>query len=282
MSYVISAFADEASPDLKEQIRICSVAGVGHIEMRGVNGKNISDLSAGEAAEIKKQLAAAGIGVSAAGSPFGKIGIDDDFAPHLEKFKRTVEVSHILGTSLMRIFSFYIPGGEEPSRYKSAVVERLGELIGAADGIKLCHENESDIFGESPERCRELFDEFGGKLALVFDPANFVYRGYDVESAYELLEEGIEYFHIKDCVGANKKIVPAGRGDGKIGWILGRFEKKNGDTFVSVEPHLKIFEGFAGLEKEAKRTFKDEFEYDTNEQAFVAAVTALKNILNPA
>ena len=39
----LSAFADEISPDLEEQIRVCRQNGVTHFELRGVAGKNVLD-----------------------------------------------------------------------------------------------------------------------------------------------------------------------------------------------------------------------------------------------
>ena len=279
MPYVLSAFADEAGTGLSEQMRICSDVGIRYIEMRGVNGKNVSALTAAEAKEIKKILDDGGFKVSSAGSPIGKIGVTDDFAPHLELFKRTVENSHILGTGLMRMFSFYIPDGDDPKKHKGAVLERLGALLDAADGIKLCHENEGGIYGESAENCLELYEAFGGRLALVFDPANFVHCGKDVKQAYEMLKGGFEYFHIKDCVAASKKIVPAGFGDGMIAEFLADYDHAGKDVFLSLEPHLKIFEGYAGLERGEKASVTEDFAYETNEQAFTAAAGALKNVL---
>ena len=51
--FLFSAFADEASPDILEQIDACKANGIEYIELRNVNGKNISNFTVEEAKELK-------------------------------------------------------------------------------------------------------------------------------------------------------------------------------------------------------------------------------------
>ncbi|MCL2407600.1 MAG: sugar phosphate isomerase/epimerase [Defluviitaleaceae bacterium] len=278
MSYILSAFADEASPDFTEQMRICRENGVRYIEVRGVDGKNVSDLSKAEVAELAQKLKDGGFGVSSIGSPFGKIGINDDFDAHLDKFKRTIETARMLGTKYMRIFSFYMPKGEDADAYEDKVFSRLNEFVKYADGIMLCHENESGIFGDAPRRCKRIYDHFGGKIRIIHDPANYVVSGYDPREAYALLKDHIEYFHIKDAVCGTGQIVPSGYGDGGIENALIDFYAKSNKTFLTVEPHLKVFKGLEHLQNE-ELAHSNRFVYESNEEAFGAAVMALKTIL---
>ena len=67
--FILSAFADESSPVLDEQIKALQEEGVSLIELRGVDGKNVSNLTLEEAAAVKAKLDAAGIRLSALGSP---------------------------------------------------------------------------------------------------------------------------------------------------------------------------------------------------------------------
>ena len=272
MKYTIAGFTDEAGQSVEEQIKACHDNKIGYIEMRNINGKNLTDVTLAEAKEIKKALDGAGVKVSAAGSPFGKTDIGDDFAPTLESFKHYVEKMHVLETGLLRFFSFY-GTLDNPSAHIDEVVSRIGMMMDAAPGIVFCHENERGIFGNVPERCKELYDAFGGRLKLVFDPANFIVDKVDVLGAYAMLEDYIEYFHIKDAYLASGEIVPAGRGDGQVGEVLARFAKKGKDVFLSVEPHLTI------NDKGESMAVKTSFIYDTKPEAFAAACAALADTL---
>ena len=55
MSFVLSCFADEIDSDLWIQIREMKNNGIGHLELRGVDGKNVAELSAQELREIEKR-----------------------------------------------------------------------------------------------------------------------------------------------------------------------------------------------------------------------------------
>ena len=215
---ILSAFADEYADGLKEQCEALNKFGIEYIELRGVNGKNVSVLTENEVKEAKKTLDDYGIKVSSIGSPLGKIDINGDLNGHLETAKRVYETANILGTKNVRMFSFY---SKETPFDKSRIYDGLEKLVGLSDGtgLTLCHENEALIYGESPEKCLEIAEYFHGKIKCVFDMGNFVLDGYEPMAAYKLLFEHIEYFHIKDALYLGA-IVPAGKGEAKIKEIL--------------------------------------------------------------
>jgi len=275
--FVFSAFSDEAAKDISEQIAACKANGITHMELRGVNGKNISEFSVDEAKELKKLLDKEDMLVSSIGSYYGKIPITDDFEDHFENFQNTVQVAKILETEYIRIFSFYFSEDESYEDYKEEVFSRIGQMADYAqkNGILCCHENEKGIYGDVPERCLEILEKFEGKLGGIFDPANFIQCGVDIIPAYEMLEPYIEYMHIKDAVKETGFVVPAGEGDGNIEEILRRFAKKEGARILSVEPHLKVFTGLKDLEKDDTGTTKmGKFVYPDNLASFAAACTA--------
>lgn len=121
----LSAFGDEVSQDLNEQMDVLESEGIKHIELRGVWGKNVKDLTDEEVSRIKSAISERGFGISAIGSPIGKIGINDDFHTHLQDFLRCVDIANELGAKYIRIFSFYMPEGEDPARYRNDVMGKL-------------------------------------------------------------------------------------------------------------------------------------------------------------
>jgi 3-dehydroshikimate dehydratase len=105
----LSAFADEISADLDEQMQVLLSEGIHFIDLRSVWGTNVVALSDEQLREIKRQLDAHGMGVAAIGSPIGKIPIDSSFEEHLQLFERAIQAAHLLNTTYIRIFSFYPP-----------------------------------------------------------------------------------------------------------------------------------------------------------------------------
>ena len=276
--FILSAFADEADPSLDIQLDALKRANIHTVEMRGVDGKNVKDLTDEEAVQARAKLDEAGIRVASMGSPFGKIGVNDDFEPHFEQFKRALELCKILGTDRMRVFSFYYPKGEDPYKYKDVVFERLEKMLDAAEkaGVTLCHENEKGIYGDVAARCLELIQHFGGRLKCIFDPANFIQCGEKPIENYALLKDHIFYMHIKDALLENGAVVPSGKGDGDVGSILRDLSAGDGELVLSVEPHLTVFKGLGNLPDEE---LKHKYTYPDSLTAFAAAATALKQLL---
>lgn len=274
----IYAFADEADSNIDGQIEAMKRNGLDGLEIRGVDGQNISDISTEKAKEVKSKLDNAGLITWSIGSPIGKIDINDDFSAHKEKFKHTLEIAKILNSDNMRIFSFYIPGNEERAKYKNQVIEYLAEMCEIAKpyNINLCHENEKGIYGDIPERCLEIHKALPN-LKGIFDTANFVQCDVDTLKAWKLLKEYIHYMHIKDSK-ANGIVVPAGYGSGNIEVIVKDYIACGGRNFT-IEPHLAVFKGLKNLEKEDDVSVIAEFEYENNDIAFDTACNIFKKMI---
>ena len=273
----LSGFADEIDTNLGKQIEVLKKLQMNHVEMRGVNEKGLVDYSINEAREIKKQLDESGIQLSSVGSPIGKIKITDDFAPHMELYKHTVEIAHEMETPYIRMFSFFMPEHESYDPYRGKVMDQLGQFVdyAKASNIILLHENEKDIYGDVADRCLELMKEFYGEhFKAVFDFANFVQCKQDTLSAYEMLKPYIAYIHIKDALWSDGSVVPAGHGDGNVEKILKMLKDSGYQGFLSLEPHLADFAGFSSLEQSAGEKKKL-----SGEEAFTIACEALRKIL---
>ncbi len=274
---ILSGFADEIDERLSEQIRVLKKLGMNHVEMRGVNGKGLVEYPMDEVKEIKKQLDAEGIKLSSVGSPIGKIRIDDDFAPHMELYKHTVDIAHAMETDYIRMFSFFMPEGADYGQYKDEVMDRLGKMVDYAKGndIILLHENEKDIYGDIAPRCLEIQKAFYcDHFKAVFDFANFVQCKQDTLEAYEMMKPYVAYIHIKDALWENASVVPPGTGDGHLEEILRKFKADGYRGFLSLEPHLSDFAGFSALEQNAAQKKKLD-----GEEAFTLAHDSLVGIL---
>lgn len=277
--FILSAFADEIDMDLKTQMDVLDQHDIKYIEMRGVNGKGLVEYSLDEVKEIKKQLDARGFKLSSVGSPIGKINITDDFAPHFELFKHTVEITKIMECQYIRMFSFFIPKGQDPAQYRDEVMERWSQFIKAAEGtgLTLLHENEKDIYGDTAERCLDLLQTMNcDYFKAVFDPANFVQCDEETyPKAYDMLKDYVVYMHIKDALYSDHSVVPAGHGDGKVKEILTALYNRGFEGFLSLEPHLGKFQGLAALEQD----LNVEDMPDGGPKLFAVATNALKKII---
>ena len=273
----ISGFADEIDPSMDVQLALLDKLGVKYIEFRSGDGTGVADYTNEQAVALKARLDAAGVKVSAIGSPIGKIGIEDDFAPHMEKFKHVVELAKIFDTPYIRMFSFFIPEGKNPDDYRDEVLARIAQFVEYAkeQNVILLHENEKGIYGDNAARCLDLMKNFyGDHFKCTFDFANFVQRKQDTLEAYKLLKDYITYVHIKDAQWDTGKVVPAGMGDGHVKEILTKLSESGYEGFLSLEPHLADFAAFKSLENNGSA-----LEIGSGTVAFTTAYNALKEII---
>lgn len=279
--FILSAFADEAAKEIDKQIEALKRNNISYIEIRNVDGKNIIKLTDDEVLKLKEKLDASGIKTWSIGSPIGKIGILDDFDPHLKEFKRSLEIAKMLDCNNIRLFSFFIPERQNPDDYRDEVMTRMQALLDYSKdtGIDLCHENEKGIYGDNLERNLDLLNTLGPDLKGIFDPSNYIQCKVKTLDAFKKLKEKTKYLHIKDGRLEDGKVVPAGFGDGQIKEILEILNEDEGEIVLSIEPHLTVFEGFANLADDTVLGTKD-FTYESTDQAFDAACDAIKKIID--
>lgn len=264
---LLSAFADEISQDPKEQIEVLSRHGIKHIEFRAIDDTNVLDLSPARHEEFRTMLRDAGFGLSAIGSPIGKIRIDEPFEEHLDRHAKALELAAFYECPRVRIFSFYMPPGDDPATHRAAVMDRMAELAkrAADQGVTLMLENEKGIYGDHAERVLDILTTVDSPaLAHAFDPANYVEVGQPIDEAWSMLKSRVKHFHVKDYGETARRNVPAGEGDGKIPQLLDDAARDGYDGFCVLEPHLVVAEASRGF---------------TGPARFADAANALKRIL---
>jgi len=249
----LSAFADEVTENFLEQVKYLAGEGVGYIEPRFINKKNIMDLTKDELNEAKKMVQDHGLKVSAIGSPIGKVKLDEPFEPHLDKFKHAVDLALFFETPYIRMFSYYAPEGQNIDDYRDEVMERMAakvEILKDVD-VTMVHENEAKIYGHTAEQCVDIVKTIDSpKLRLVYDPANFVWGEKildNVETCWPVMKPYVVHIHIKDWkLGAGDVGSVPGEGDGQIKELLAELAAINYNGCLTMEPHLQTGGQFGG------------------------------------
>ncbi len=282
----ISGFSDEISADFDTQLEVVSNLGMNYISLRGIDGKNIGDFTVNEIVEnVLPRLQESDIDVSSIGSPIGKVFINDEagFVKQKKMLDTLCQISNLLNCQYIRIFSFYIPKGEDPDLYKEDVIRKLKEFASIAEkyGVILLHENEKEIYGDIARRCNEILKEVASPFFKgIFDFANFVQCGEDTQECYNLLKDEIVYIHIKDATSTDSQNVVCGTGEGKIPELLTKFIQSGYKGFLTLEPHLVLFDSLKDLELEdANEVIKNNKGLD-GAGGYQLQYEALLNILN--
>jgi sugar phosphate isomerase/epimerase len=242
MTVTLSGFADEISPDPRAQLATLAAESITHLELRSAWSVNVADFAGEQVAAFRAMLDGAGVRVSAIGSPIGKIPLGAPLGPELDRMRRIAGTARELGTTIVRVFSFFIPAGERPEQHRTQVIDRMAALaeVAAEHGLVLAHENEKEIFGDTPGRCADLISSVNSPaLRATFDAANFVQCGVrPFDEAYGPLRPYLVYLQVKDALMATGKVVPAGEGDGQVRETLAALRDSGFAGYMSLEPHL--------------------------------------------
>ncbi len=239
--FTLSAFADEISAEPQEQLAVLTRCGVHHIEFRSIFSTNVLDLSDEQIRAFKTLLDSQGCRLSAIGSPIGKVRIDQPFEAHLRRFERALELCQVFDTPRIRIFSYYKPEGTEWTTWRSQILDRLGEKVRRAEraGVVLLHENEHNIYGDSPERVADLFTSIvSPHLRAVYDAANYVFCGYDPWEGWQQTRRWTAHLHLKDWQAGASHGCLLGEGAGRWPDVLAQAVADDYNGFATLVPHL--------------------------------------------
>jgi sugar phosphate isomerase/epimerase len=265
-AWTLSGFGDEIDPDPAVQSAVLLALGARHIEVRSAWGTNVADFDADTSSRLKGILADKGLKVSAVASPIGKVDISLDPDHEVQRLRKVIGVARELEARYIRIFSFFRAEGQTPEGIRDDVLARMSLLAKEAEsaGVVLVHENEKDIYGDTPERVLDIIESVGSEsLKVAWDNANFVQVGVKpYTDGYALLRPHLEYLQVKDAIAATGEVVPAGQGDGELLQTLTALRDDGYAGFASLEPHLASAHelgGFSGPEAfgQAARAFAD-------------------------
>ena len=254
-TFRITGFADEVSPDLDVQIHAFKNLRLAAIDVRSVSGVNVLDLSREELATIRSTAAEDGVGIQCVGSPVNKVFLTLENRPiELEKLKRAIAAADVLGVRRIRIFTPETAEQEHESR-ANEVLDWMSEQIDLAKAseVVLLHENDAKFWGAYPSNAKRLFSTLGSdNFKAAFDFANTVLIGFrPLNDWFPWILPHLDTLHIKDAIQADRKVVPAGHGDGQMVETLRFLLAAGWNGPLTLEPHLTAagkFGGFSGAQ----------------------------------
>ncbi len=258
----LTGITDEAADTIDEQIAVCRKLGWRWIDLRTIEGENITNIPEVKFGRLLDALAESEIEVSSFSAAIANWGrrVTDPFETDLAELERAIPRMHRAGTRFLRIMSYRPEAGEGTERWSEPEVERevirrLRELARRADdgGIVLLHENCDTWGGQSLEHTQRLLEAVDSPaFSLVFDTGNPVetrdHRAdapgerQDAFEFYRAVREHISYVHIKDgyVTGGKTIYTMPGEGDARVPEILADLRATGYDGGFSIEPHVAV------------------------------------------
>jgi sugar phosphate isomerase/epimerase len=230
----ICLITDEVSPSLEAGLAFAREEGIGTIDLRVIDGRNVLALSRDELDDTAQRVRAAGLSVSCICTPLlkwsppGKTARADgdqfgfelgDRMPR-DVYKQAFETAEILGARNLRVFSYLA--------YDDYCLDDLREPFD--DLLALAEKFDMKVHVENEGVCNVAdFAELEAvvttyrhpRLRALPDIAN-AYRKSGLASAADLarLLPSTDILHIKDYANAARRFVAAGEGDIPIAALL--------------------------------------------------------------
>ncbi len=281
-----SGIADEAGKDIATQVKAQRELGWDHIELRLVDGTNITQLDDKAFARVYDAVTEAGLQVSCFGSAIANWARPITCDPQIDRddLKAAIPRMQRLGCPFIRVMSYpNHPDDPVPEReWRREAIKRMRYLAGMAEdaGITLVHENCSGWGGQSAENSTILLGEVDSPaLKVVFDTGNPVDYGQDPWEYYRTVYEDIAYVHIKDAKrrpNGELEYCYCGEGDGRVKDVLADLIDKGYAGGVSIEPHLAAIIHTGERTSDAAELYRTYTEYGRRLMALVEEIEAAR------
>ena len=278
-----SGIADEAGQDIATQIRAQGELGWVHIELRMVEGENVTALGDDAFDRVFDAVTEAELQVSCFGSSIANWArpITCDVQIDREDLARAIPRMQRFKCPFVRVMSYpNHPDDPLPERdWRRESIKRLKYLASMAEdaGITLVHENCSGWGGMSAENSLILLGEVDSPaLKVVFDTGNPVTYGQNAWDYYQSVYDDIVYVHIKDAkkVDGEDVYTFCGEGEGYVREIVRDLLAKDYAGGLSIEPHLAAVIHTGQSTGDAAELYKSYTEYGRRLMAIVEEVTA--------
>ncbi len=250
MSFKLAVFSDEVSQDLSRAVTVAHDYNLKGLEIRSVWGKGTQDLTPEDAKRVRSELDDAGLQVCALSTPFLKCDLGDGEAlrEHMEMLRRCLEMASILGTSVMRVFTFWRTP-EPESRWDEVADLYRNQVIPLIEShpVVLGIENEASTIIATGDELHRFLDKLGhAQVRGVWDPANEIWldeKYHPFSAGYAACKNEIAHVHIKDGVwnheAGGAECVVVGDGLVDIAGQLAALHRDGYEGWASLETHWR-------------------------------------------
>ena len=242
-----AVITDEISQNFVEALELAKCYNLDAVEVRSVYELGPFEWTDEIVDRIKAEADAAGLPICCVSSPFFKCEIDDreEIARQYESLRKCVRHAKMLGTNLIRGFTFWAKGDYDQNLPK--IVEYFKEtvkILEEADMIMVL-ESESSVYAANATKLAAIIDAINSPyVKAVWDPGNSAYDpGGEVPypAGYEIIKDKMVHMHLKDVkiTDGKAKGAPVGKGDVDFEGHFRRLIEDGYRGYVSLETHYR-------------------------------------------
>jgi L-ribulose-5-phosphate 3-epimerase len=284
LDFPLSGLSDEAADSIDGQIAAHRALGWAFLELRLVDGKQVSSAQYPEDSfdQVAYKIARAGMKVSGFASAIGNWSrpLRGDFSVDLDDLRAVIPRMQKVGARFLRTMSWDGKGVPE-EEWRDEAIRRYQEMapIAAEAGVVLLHENCTGWAALGPEQACEFFERVAHpNVRMLFDIGNTVAFGQDTWSFYQAVRPFIEYVHIKDCRyhpqrGESSEFTYPGEGDARVGEILLDLLRSGYRAGAAIEPHVASIVHLGASTASPEQRFESYLKYGRQAERMLYQLT---------
>lgn len=245
-----AVITDEISQDFDLAISIAKSYRLDGVELRSVWEKNPHELTTTEINYIQAKVAEDQLQVPCLAAPLFKCRLDSetDYREHLQILEQTINVAHILGSKLIRGFTFWDEGDFNTNLPRIIAKLTSIEPILRQNNITLVIESDPATSANSSQKLGMVLTEINSDfIKALWDPGNNLYVA-DAErpfpEGYQRLKPHIAHIHVKDIQldPSTGKADGCALGQGIVGFqeIFKTLTHHQYQGWLSLETHYRV------------------------------------------
>lgn len=242
-----AVITDEITQDFDLALEIAIRYGLDGVEVRSVEELGPFEWTDELVERMRAKADLAGLEICCISSPFFKCEIDDkeEIERQYESLRRCVKHAKVLGTKLIRGFTFWDRGKfEERIPEIAALFNEVIQILDEADMVMVL-ENDPGVYAGNAAKVAKMVDAIGSpRVQALWDPGNVIYDPsgeIPYPNGYELIKDKMAHVHLKDSAMIDGKPtgVPVSKGDVDFEGQFSRLIKDGYEGYVALETHYR-------------------------------------------
>lgn len=243
----LGIITDEVTQDIKKAIGFAVKHRLDGIELRSVSDMDIDRIPPEKIKEIKKAAEDKNLDICCLSSTFFKCSIDSkqEYEDNIEKLKRLIDISHVLGCNKIRGFSFFRSGSFDKRLDEIAEKFIIPIDLLENENIQILLESDPSVFTTNCAMLSRLIAVLNCEyIRAVYDPGNDIFdpnHEKPFPDGFSVLKNYIKHVHIKDAIIKNGKAEAVKVGTGIVPFddILKALHHSKYDGYLVLETHYR-------------------------------------------
>jgi len=259
LGFNICAPTDAVDTDFSGAVRVLGELGIEWCELRQIDGKRPTELTAAEHHDVVSVLHDAGVSVAMVASTVGQVDLDTDFGLQLNLLRRQIDVAKTFDAVRLCVTPFLVDD-HEMQEHRSEVLDRFEQFAAIAESsnVILLVENVPGTYCQSTHLLGDLLASLNSSyVRAILNPAYLVAQHrhpFLASFSSGPLKRHVEVIRMRDALFEGGRTVMPDQGNAELRELVSAAAAREFAGFLSVDPGL---DATAGVFRQSHQAVRD-------------------------